>query len=290
MSDDINENEKIIQTLAKEIEENIKSKAPRISSGISNLDEVLQGFKNGDVNIIASRPGIGKTTFALYMYSNMISQGIRALYISFEKNEKELLKDLLSIQTHIDMSRIEGGFLHTSDFTSILETMGSLFNNNSLYLKSFYNTDIISLKDYIMEKISDENIQIVFIDYLTMIIPAPTYANRWEQVSEISRSLKSMAMEFNKPFIVLCPINRNAVENNPEISDLSESGSIEYESDRIILLYEDVKDKHKKEDFEYLYRRTITVSVSKNRRGPIKSFKLVFDYKNKQFEVFDKQN
>jgi replicative DNA helicase len=288
---DMTEKERIMQTLAKEIEENTKNKKLNyeIPSGISELDEVLQGLKNGDINIIASRPGIGKSTFALYMYSNMISQGICALYISFEKNEKELLKNLISVQTHIDTRCMENGYLRASDLSSLFETMGSLFNNNTFYLKSFFNTNIITLKDYIKRKINEANIKIVFIDYLTMIIPAPTYTNRWEQVSEISRSLKSMAMEFNIPFIVLCPINRNAVENNPVISDLSESGSIESDADRIILLYKDINDK-KLRFIENDNTSYVTLCVAKNRRGPLGKFKLVFDYSRKIFSSFKMDN
>jgi replicative DNA helicase len=90
-------------------------------------------------------------------------------------------------------------------------------------------------------------------------------------------------MEYNISLIVLCPVNRNAVENNPQISDLSESGSIEYDADRIILLYEDVDDKNKQVELKYENKNKITVFVAKNRRGPLEKFKLLFDYKNKRF-------
>jgi len=138
------------------------------------------------------------------------------------------------------------------------------------------------LKEFIKGKVETDKVQIIFIDYLTLIKPSPTYSNRWEQVSEISRSLKSMAMEFKIPFIVLCPLNRNIVDSTPEINNLSESGSIEYEADRVILLY---KNKEKQNDFNSMKynENLITVYVAKNRRGKTKIFDLLFNYENKIF-------
>ena len=90
-----------------------------------------------------------------------------------------------------------------------------------------------------------------------------------------------MAMEYKIPLIVLCPVNRNAVENTPKISDLSESGSIEYDADRIILLYEDDKDKSERLELKKYDQHKISISVAKNKRGPQGKFNLFFDYANK---------
>jgi replicative DNA helicase len=285
--DDRNGTQEYLTQVINEIDNNYKSKLSynkKIISGFEKLDDILQGFMEGDINIIASRPAIGKTTFALTMFTNIISQGVNALYISFDKYENELLKNILSIKTRIDTNRFENGLLPTSDFKIIIDEANQLYNNRgSIFLKTFFNTDLIKLKDFIKEKIEKDKIKIVFIDYLTMIIPAPTYTNRWEQVSEISRSLKSMAMEFKIPFIVLCPIHRNIVDSSPDIIDISESGSIEYEADRVLLLYKKPKNKRDKSDFYDTGDddNIITVYIAKNRRGPTKTFDLLFDYKRK---------
>jgi replicative DNA helicase len=176
----------------------------------------------------------------------MSIKGIKSLYISFEKNEMDILKNILAIQTHLDMTRIVEGYIKPSDLELLFEVADTVYSCNSLFLKSFYNTNIITLKEFIKNAIETHKIQIVFIDYFSLIIPAPSYTNRWEQVSEVSRSLKTTAMEYKIPLIVLCPLNRNAVDNLPQISDLSESDSIEYDSDRIILLYEG-----NKKDYNY---------------------------------------
>jgi replicative DNA helicase len=287
MSDDFIETQDVIKNIFGEVEKNRKDCISHytIESGITELDEVLHGFKDGDLNIIASRPGIGKTMLSLYMCSCMSIKGIKSLYISFEKNEMDILKNILAIQTHLDMARISEGYIKSSDLELLLEVADTIYSCNSLFLKSFYNTNIITLKEFIKNAIETHKIQIVFIDYLSLIIPAPSYTNRWEQVSEVSRSLKTMAMEYKIPLIVLCPLNRNAVDNLPQISDLSESGSIEYDSDRIILLYEENKKDYnyekKQKELKDEQKNLVTIDVAKNRRGPLHKFDMVFDYENR---------
>jgi replicative DNA helicase len=285
-TNDLNDNEtlKLFTDVVEEIDKNYKSKKEDngINSGIEKLDCMLQGFREGDLNIIASRPAIGKTIFALSMFVNIIKQGKNALYISFEKYEKELLKNILSIITKVDTLRFDNGFITTQDYRNMLEGLNQLDkNSDKISLKTFINTDLIKLKKFIKEKIEKDKIKIVFIDYLTLIIPAPTYASRWEQVAEISRSLKSMAMEFKIPFIVLSPLHRNTDDNSPEITDISESGSIEYDADRVIILYK--KQEKNKEDFYDIDKdcARITVYIAKNRRGTKGTFEMLFNYKNK---------
>jgi replicative DNA helicase len=183
----------------------------------------------------------------------------------------------------VDSYSLDTGLLSRTNYDSIIEVIKEIHGNNSMYLKSFNNTDLIKIKKFIKEKIEKDKIKIVFIDYLTMIIPAPTYTNRWEQVSEISRSLKSMAMEFQIPFVVLSPVNRNITDDIPELYNLSESGSIEYEADRVIILYKKAK---KKKDMEEEYslnynENVVTAYIAKNRRGTTKKINFLFDYKMK---------
>ena len=277
--DDLNETQVLLTEVFGEIDNIYRNKElPSVMTGIDELDERLQGFRKGDINIIASRPTIGKTLLALTIFSNITSQGINSLYISFDKYEHELLKSILSIKSSINDSRFDTGFLTVTDFKALAETIKSVNDNSdNIFLKTFFNADLHKLKEYIKKKVNENKIEIVFIDYLTMIMPAPTYPNRWEQVAEISRSLKTMAMEFKIPFVVLCPIHRN-VDVTPQINDLSESGSIEYEADRIIILYN--KPKNRK-GMDKINGNIISVYIAKNRRGPTAVFDLEFDYKMK---------
>jgi replicative DNA helicase len=287
MSDDFIETQDVIKNLFEKAEKNQNNCTPHytIESGITELDGVLHGFKGGDLNIIASRPGIGKTMLSLYMCSCMSVKGIKSLYISFEENELDILKNILAIQTHLDITLISEDRIKSSDIALLFEAANAIYNCGSLFLKSFYNTNIITLKEFIKNAIETHKIQIVFIDYLSLIIPAPSYTNRWEQVSEVSRSLKTTAMEYKIPLIVLCPLNRNAVDNLPQISDLSESGSIEYDSDRIILLYEENKKDYsyeeKRRELKYEQKNLVTIAIAKNRRGALHKFDMIFDYRNK---------
>jgi len=276
-SENLNESQELLNTVFKEFEENYRNKniSMGIVSGFEKFDYFLQGFRDGDLNIIASRPSIGKTSFALTMFSNITAKGIKALYISFEKYENELIKSLLSIRSDLITQNLKSGILSQSNIPRLFEAGESINNNSdSIYLKTFHKADLAMLKDFIKRKIDEEKIKIVFIDYLTMITSETVYANRWEQVAEVSRSLKSMAMEFKVPFIVLCPLHRNIVDKKPEVADLSESGSIEYEADRVIILYEDKTKKHSN-DFNEVVNE-ITVYVAKNRRGRKQTFDFDF--------------
>jgi replicative DNA helicase len=284
ITDEETETQKIIKTVIDDIDKKNKSKKDyhNIISGINKLDQQLLGFTDGDLNIIASRPGIGKTTLALAMFTNIIEQNINALFISFEKKEEELMKCIFTIKTKINYNNIDSGFLSNTDYKKLIEKIEPIFNNNCLNFKSFNNTDLIKLKKYIKEKIEKDKIKIVFIDYLHLIIPAPTYTNRWEQVCEISRSLKSMAMEFNIPFIVLSPLHRNIEKETPELDDLSESGSIEYEADKIIILYRKKNDRKMIEwEGHNPDKKIISIYIAKNRRGRTTKLDLLFNYKEK---------
>jgi replicative DNA helicase len=288
---DLNNNEisKLLSMVVEEMDNNIKNKEGfnGIKSGFEKLDLLLQGFREGDLNIIASRPAIGKTTFALSMFVNIVMQGNNALYVSFDKYENELLKNILSIMAKINKINIDTGFLTKTDYKKIIDGLTQLYNNNgNVFLKTFYNTDLIKLKEFIKEKVEKDKIKIVFIDYLTLIKPAPTYTNRWEQVAEISRSLKSMAMEFKIPFIVLCPIHRNIIDNTPDIADISESGSIEYDADRVIILHRKQEKKKYNDDSSYVDRDNtrITAYIAKNRHGSSATFDMLFNYNNKTIE------
>jgi replicative DNA helicase len=286
--DEKNETIILLQNVITNIDDDIKNKeksSNKIITGFEKLDQVLIGFRNGDLNIIASRPGIGKSLFALNIFANRtMEQNKNALYITFEKEAEELLKDMISMKFGIDTQKMNSGYLSDSDFRNLIDATSQIYNCSSIFVKKFYNTDLIKLKSFIKEKIEKDKIKIIFIDYLTMIVSAPIYSNRWEQVSEISRSLKSMAMEFNIPFVVMSPLNRSSDDKSPEINDLSESGSIEYDADRVIILFSKYNKKKKdREENEYLANdiTNIAVYIAKNRHGPKALLDFSFIYKKK---------
>jgi len=281
---------KILEIIFKELDETMKNKDPlynKIISGYNVLDQLLLGFYKGDLNIIASRPGIGKTLFAMSMFTNIVKQGINALYISFEKNETDLMKNIIAISANISSHKLDSGLLSRDDYKNIIDGLNKLNKCENIFLKTLINTDLLKLKDFIKEEINKNDIKIVFIDYLHLIVPAPTYSNRWEQVCEISRSLKTMAMEFNVPFVVLCPIHRNVEDDKPEMNDLSESGSIENEADRIMILFNKKKKKpHRNDDYiEKPDEKIISLYIAKNRRGATTTIDFLFDYKKKNIKI-----
>jgi len=282
--------EELLKKLTEDLDDIMSSKNQvstrnRIATGFKELNQILFGFYNGDLNIIASRPGIGKTFFALTLFSKIIRRGVNSLYISFDKNEMDLMKYYISIKAGFNSQLLENGNLSVQDYTKFVHWFCETSEIKNIHLKSFFNASLIELKDFIKEKVSNDNISIVFIDYLHMIVPSLTCANRWEQISEISRSLKSMAMEFRIPFIVLCPFHININEDTPEINDLTEYSTIEFNADRIMILYENKKIKQKDVLIENTDIKPVSLFVSKNRRGETVTLDFMFNYKYRIIEV-----
>lgn len=251
----------ILKIIVDELELSMKNSSNNyIKSGFDELDQILQGFNNGSLNIIASKPGVGKTLFALNLFSDIADKENKALYISFEKKETELMKIIIAMKTGIKYEAINNGLLKSSDFAKVVDTLSLYYDKNNIFLKTFFNCDLYNLRNFIKEIIDKEKIEIIFIDYLTMISFSQTNLNKCEQISEICRSLKSMALEFNIPIVVLCPIN-NDIEND---------------ADKIIILNRKNKENNPNPNLTYM-----TASVVKNRIGSTANIDFTFDYEKK---------
>jgi len=272
----------IFRNFIQRLDNIMKYKNPfyrNIITGFIDLDNLLFGFKKGDLNIIASKPGIGKTLFALSIFSNITKNGTEALYISFEKEEIELMNDVVSIRSGVKKESLDSGYLVCGDYKKVIDIMSLIYDAETIHLKTFFNTNIQQLKNYIKEKIEKKKIKIVFIDYLTMILPMSAYINRADQFSEISSSLKSIAMEYKIPIVVLCPVSENIEVNSIEANSVKELSYFYNDADRIISLYEAKEGNLLFPDYIH-----IVADLVKNRHGQIGMVDFFFNYKeNKVF-------
>jgi len=265
-----------------------------ISSGFPTLDETLNGFLPGHLIILAARPGIGKTTLAL---SFIIEAAIRNKkpvgVFSLEMSPLQLIEKMISNYSEIPLSNISKGAVDDC-WVEITETVNEIQDAPIHFYDSFsMNISSIIIAAKRMKEV--HGIEMIVIDYLQLISGSAKFKSsdsRVNEVSEISRSLKLLAMELKIPIICLSQLNRNVESRSsqrPMLSDLRESGSIEQDADDIMLLYQPVsKDPTSLHKSEYIpMTGRINLDIAKNRFGQTREILLTSNYEVGRFMEFD---
>lgn len=264
-----------------------------LATGFFEFDKVTAGLQPTQFIIIAARPAIGKTAFALNLatYAAMHSKKSVAVF-NLEMSAEQLANRILQSLGQINGTRMRTGRLEHNDWKRLNEAISQLSDTN-LFLDDTPGITIGEIRSKCRRLAnSEKGLGLVVIDYLQLITgPAKTAGNRQQEVSEISRSLKTMAMELKIPVIALAQLSR-AVESRedkrPIMSDLRESGSIEQDADIVSFLYRD--DYYNKEA-----RRDDNASITefilgKNRSGPTTTIELLFKKDTSTFVNFQREN
>ena len=247
---------------------------PGLSSGFSGLDGLTQGFQKSELIILAGRPSMGKTALSLNMGLNVLKTSkLPVLFFSLEMSKEQIMYRVLSIETGISQTRLKNGQLYKNDWVKFNKTTKFL-SKLPFFIDDSSNLSIqeirLKIKSIFIEQ---SEIGLVIIDYLQLIQNLNgKNENRVQELSAITRSLKNLAREFNIPIIVLSQLSRNVenrIDQKPILSDLRESGSIEQDSDLVLLLYG-------KQDSSS-FRSAIELIIAKQRNGPIGSIELNFD-------------
>ena len=211
-----------------------------ISSGFSKYDALTSGFHGSDLIILAARPAMGKTAFALNLALNVAKTGKHVLVYSLEMGNEQLFDRLLSIESKIKLSAIKDGTLKDSDYTDLGNGMGRLAEL-PLYISDSSSVNILEIKAVARRLKAEGKLDFMMIDYLQLINPtAGSKKSREQEISEISRSLKIIAKELNIPIITLSQLSRSVeqrTDKRPILSDLRESGAIEQDADMVMFLY-----------------------------------------------------
>lgn len=255
-----------------------------VTTGFRDLDFKISGLQNSDLIIIAARPSMGKTTFALNIALNAATKGKTAVgFFSLEQSKEQIVDRLICAQAMVDGWKLRTGNLSEDDFPAIGMAMGTLAEA-PLFIDDSPVLTPIEIRTRARRLKADHNLGLIIVDYLQLISSGgKSYGenNRVQEVSEISRSLKALARELNIPVIALSQLSR-AVESRdkkiPQLSDLRDSGSIEQDADLVAFLYrEDYYDR----DTE---RKGITdVLIRKHRNGPIGEVELHFRAEQSRF-------
>jgi replicative DNA helicase len=258
-----------------------------ISSGFLDLDQLTTGFQKSDLIVVAARPSVGKTSFALNIAEHAAVKEKRTVGVfSLEMSKEQLVLRLLSSVANIDSKRLRSGFLEELDFARIAPAMNDL-SEAALYIDDTPSITSMELRTKARRLQAESGLDLVIVDYLQLMQATTTSrdANRVQEVSEISRGLKALARELSVPVIALSQLSRQPeqrqVGESPRLSDLRESGAIEQDADLVIFLWRDKDQPTEETDGE-----VINVGLAKHRNGPTGEIQLWFRKSQTRFQSY----
>ncbi len=246
-----------------------------VPSGFTKLDKLLGGFQKSDLIILAARPGMGKTSLALNFAVNAAKRyGQRVAFFSLEMSSEQLVQRLLAAETGINQQRLRLGEINDDEWPILMEAAGVL-SETLLFIDDTPAVSALELRTKARRLQAEHGLDMVIVDYLQLMRSDTRTENRVQEISYISRSLKSLARELEVPLIALSQLSR-AVESRgdhkPILSDLRDSGSIEQDADIVMFIYREDAVKENSE------RKNIAdVIVAKHRNGPTDTVPLYFD-------------
>lgn len=242
-----------------------------LPTGIAELDSVITGLNKSDLVILAARPGIGKTSFALNI-ANHVAQNAkrRVAFFSLEMGKEQLASRLLSIVALVEGTKLRTGELTDNEWRRIIEA-GDLLGRSELF---FDDTPGITVPEMKAKVRRLKNVDLLVIDYLQLMNSARRIDNRVQEVSEITRSLKIMAKELNIPVLCLSQLSRSGADGKPRLTDLRDSGSIEQDADIVMFLYREAAMTDGSPPAEDTDVNGCECIVAKNRHGGTRDIEL----------------
>lgn len=264
-----------------------------IPTGFKSLDEVITGLKKNDLIVIGGQPASGKTAMAMSIMLNVaVDQNLPVLYISLESSALELSKRIIRMRSGISGEKLDGaGKLEPNEWEQLEYKMKGV-ENAPIFIEERPDLTIGHIRNIVRTQIEKNGIRLVIIDYMQLIKGrVDCRINREQEMSSISRELKSLAKECQVPIVAISSLSRqlsnrqNTNSNSrPQISDLRDSGSIEFESDVILLLYPRDFPGLAGDDFD---RNKITLIIAKNRDGECRDINLEYDWRELRISEFE---
>jgi len=259
-----------------------------VPTGFKPLDNLLSGFQKSDLVILAARPSMGKTAFALDIARKAAVQyNIPVGIFSLEMSSQQLTDRMLSAEARVSSWKLRTGKLSTDDEYERLRNAMDRLSEAPIYIDDKAERTVLQMRSIARRLKAENGLELVIVDYLQLITPSATRSSdsMVQQVTEISRSLKAMARELDVPVIALSQLSR-AVEQRrgrPRLSDLRDSGSIEQDADVVMFIHREDKMQ---EDAEK--NNIAEILVEKHRNGPVGSIELYFSEDHTSFEEIEK--
>ncbi len=265
-----------------------KDKMRGVPSGFEGLDNLIAGFQKSDLIILAARPSVGKTSLALdFARHAAVREKVPVALFSLEMSSQQLIDRMLAAEAQVNAWQLRTGNLsNEADFSKIRDTL-SVLSEAPIYVDDKPANNIISMRSTARKLKSEKGLGLIIVDYLQLMMPTNSRNsdNMVQQVTEISRSLKSLARELEVPVIALSQLSR-AVEQRggkPRLSDLRDSGSIEQDADVVMFIHREDRYKDQEER-----NNLAEIMVEKHRNGPTGSVKLYFDDTKSTFRDIEK--
>lgn len=251
-----------------------------VPTGFNDLDGALAGMQNSNLLILAARPGVGKTAFALNICQYVtVKQKMPVGFFSLEMSKEELVDRLLVSQADIDAWRLKTGRLSEDDFSKLSDAMGVLADA-PLYIDDTPGISVMEMRTKARRLMAEHGLKLIVVDYL-QLIKGRGLENRVVEVGEISQGLKNLARELKVPVLSLSQLSRaveHRGEKSPQLADLRESGSIEQDADVVMFLYRDNDDD----------LSSVKLNIAKHRNGPLRQIDLRFKGDRIRFYGIDK--
>lgn len=266
-----------------------RGKTRGVPTGFKDIDNLLSGLQASDLIIIAARPSMGKTSFALNMAQYAaVNQKLPVGFFSLEQSKDQLIDRLVAGEANVDSWKLRTGNLGNEDFERLNYAMGVLADA-PLFIDDVPNMTVMDVRTKARRLQSEHGLSMIVIDYLQLMQGRQTKdANRVQEISDISRGLKGIARELNVPVIALSQLSR-AVEQRPNkvplLSDLRESGSIEQDADIVMFIY---REDYYNPDTEK--KNIAEIHVRKHRNGPVGEVDLFFMPEQTKFRTIDRRH
>ena len=248
-----------------------------------DLDEMLHGLQAGELIIVAARPSMGKTAFAMNVVESVAAKQVPCAVFSLEMSKQQLAQRMMCSRAGLDSQRVRKGMLRNEEYQR-LAMMVTELAKFPIWVDDTPGLTIMDLRAKARRLALQKGIKLIMIDYMQLMEGTSGVESRQQQITEISRGIKGIARELNVPVICLSQLNRQSEGRDghrPRMSDLRESGSIEQDADVVLLLHRE--DYYRMSEPDFVPDNVAEVIIAKQRNGPTGTVKLTFDNRTTSF-------
>ena len=258
-----------------------------VDTGFADLNDQMSGFQKGDLIILAARPSVGKTAFALTLARNAaVEAGVGMAIFSLEMSKIQLAQRLLSVETKVDLHKLRTGRLSDEDWMNLTHNIERLARA-PIYIDDTPGLSVLEARAKARRLQREHGVGMVIIDYLQLMSGHIRTQSREQEISHISRGLKAMAKELDVPVLALSQLSRaveSRTDRRPQLSDLRESGSLEQDADVVMFIYRPEMYDLKSPDGESL-EGLAQIIIGKQRNGPVGSVDLMWNKESATYEA-----
>ncbi|MBC7784729.1 MAG: replicative DNA helicase [Burkholderiales bacterium] len=254
-----------------------------LPTGFYELDDMLNGLQGGEMIVVAARPSMGKTAFAMNLMEAIGSANQPCGVFSLEMSKQQLAQRMMCSRAQIDAQRVRKGLLTPNEFRRLAQMVNEM-HKMPIWVDDSPGLTILEFRAKARRLKQQHDVKAVMIDYM-QLMDNPGVESRQQQISEISRGIKAVARELNVPVVALSQLNRASEGRDghrPRMSDLRESGSIEQDADVVALLHRE--DYYRMQEPDFIPDNIAEIIIAKQRNGPTGTIKLTFDNKTTTFK------